>query len=281
MKVTLSGKQHWPEHLRVLVGGFSGSGKSRFASTFPNPLVANCLGEGGYTNWAFSPGTPLVDIESEADMITFRELALNGIGSYKVETLVIDSVDELQRKLLLERLAAEGRIETKIEDWGWLANRLNAIFTNLSQQPFNLVILCRKNIETNGLALQGQFAASVHNYVDYAFESTLDPDLSKEEAQAVMDQLADDSQPFPDIDMKYVLTAGPTIAWTYSKVDNEKFKLVLNADYSDLKSLHLSAVDIMEETVSSHGTVIQDLDEAREILKEIFEDDFSDLAKLD
>ncbi len=94
-------------NLRMLVAGQAGSGKTRFAATFPNPIWADC--RGGLMSVA-DKGVKSVKIGSEADLLELR-LALDALTKereerfgFPVDTLVLDTVDEFQRILLAERL---------------------------------------------------------------------------------------------------------------------------------------------------------------------------------
>jgi hypothetical protein len=161
------------DHLRMLVVGPTGAGKTRFAATFPNPVFANCLG--GMTSIA-DKGLRYVDVSSEAELLELKFAIEADDPRFRVDTLVIDTLDEFQRILLSERLVAEQRSETTPSDYGWLGQRMHTIIEGLSEMPVNLVVLCHPKEVTDGETgnlfikpgLQGAFADQVGQYFDFA-----------------------------------------------------------------------------------------------------------------
>lgn len=174
IELNFSGQEEYPTHIRMLVVGQPGVGKTTLASHFPNPLWVNAAC--GIPTLARIGGIPYINFSSEMDLFAVKELIDSGkseeLAGFPIETLVIDSVDELQRLLMLERLRNEHRSETKLEDWGWLNTRLHAIFSGLIQLPVNLVIISHtKEVNVNDdvifkSALAGQFCEHIHEYVD-------------------------------------------------------------------------------------------------------------------
>ncbi|RTK93380.1 hypothetical protein EKI60_05945 [Candidatus Saccharibacteria bacterium] len=124
-------------------------------------------------------GAKSVEITSEADLKALK-VALTGSSEerearfgFPVDTLVIDSVDELQRLLLTARLEEARRIETTGEDWSWISNRLNRIYTGISSLELNLISVSRLTTVYESPVskpnIQGSFGSQIHNYVEYAF----------------------------------------------------------------------------------------------------------------
>lgn len=170
-----AGVDDWPQYARILVVGSPGVGKTTLASRFPNPLWVNC--KAGTTTLA-RLGMPYVNVATESELFSLRNfLALDAdereaAFGRPVDTLVIDTVDELQRLLLVDRLKSERRTEAKLEDFGWLSTRFHAIFEGLTQLPVHLVFVAHSKDVNMGdtvifkPALQGQFAEHIHQYVD-------------------------------------------------------------------------------------------------------------------
>jgi hypothetical protein len=172
--INFCGEDEYPSHMRVLIVGQPGVGKTTLAAQFPNPLWINAAC--GITTLARIGGIPYVDFTCEMDLFNVKQLVDSGdaenlIGR-PIETIVIDSVDEMQRLLLIERLNNERRAETKLDDWGWLNARMHAIFGGLSQLPVNLVVIAHtKDVNVGDEvifkpALGGQFCEHIHEYVD-------------------------------------------------------------------------------------------------------------------
>ena len=179
MKIHKTGSNEFSKHVKMLVAGQPGSGKTRFASTFPNPVFANALG--GLMSIA-EKGVRYVDIHSEADMLQMK-MMLDGFGvdteehfHGPVETLVVDTLDEFQRILLSERLASQKRSETTAGDWGWLSQRMHTIVEGLVRLPMNVVFVTHIKDVSDGItgqlffkpSLQGSFCDHINQYVDFS-----------------------------------------------------------------------------------------------------------------
>ena len=176
IQINTSGSNEYPNYLRILVAGQPGVGKTFFASKFPNPLWINagC----GISTLARIGDIPYINVSNEMDLFAVKQLldrdskGRESLIGRPVDTLVVDTVDELQRLLLVERLKNEKRSETKMEDWGWLNSRFHAIFAGLVQLPVNVVFVSHTkdvNVGDDTIfkpALAGQFCEHIHEYVD-------------------------------------------------------------------------------------------------------------------
>jgi AAA domain len=171
MIVHTTGAAELPSKLKMLVCGTNGSGKTRFAATFPNPIFANCLG--GMLALA-DKNMRYVNIHEEADLLKLK-LKLE-TGEMLADTIVIDTLDEFQRILLAERLFSERRGETNASDFGWLGQRMHTIVDGLCSMDLNVVMLCHTKDVSDGVSgqlfikpgLQGAFADQIGQYVDFA-----------------------------------------------------------------------------------------------------------------
>jgi hypothetical protein len=182
-----AGGDEYPNRLRMLVVGPPGAGKTTLAASFPNPIFATAGGD--LTTLSRIGTVPYVNVGSIKDLY-YLKLALDRpteeiteLFGRKVETLVIDTVDELQRILLWEHVSNEGRTDTVAGDWGWIAERFHTIFQGLKQLDLHLLVLARtKDVHYSNdrvviqPALGGAFAESVHKYVDVSayLEATRD-----------------------------------------------------------------------------------------------------------
>jgi len=174
LSVNISGKNEFPTNARVLLVGQPGVGKTFATTSFPNPFWVDAAC--GITTLAKIGGIPYINYTLENNLFSLKEHidsgALNDSLGYEVQTLVIDSVDEMQRLLLVERLKNERRTETKLDDWGWLNSRMHAIFAGLGQLDMNVVFISHTKEVNLGdeviikPALAGQFCEHIHEYVD-------------------------------------------------------------------------------------------------------------------
>lgn len=175
LTVNYAGADEVSEHIKMLVAGPSGVGKDRFALTAPNPIWANC--KAGLTTLA-AAGAPYVNVTCEQDLLNLRAV-LDGTPEereqrfgFPVDTFVFSTVDEFQRLLLQEKLAADHKAEAGPGDWGWLGQRCNAIFESLSNLPVHVIFVTHTKQETDGdrfwlkPQLQGAFVDQIGQYTD-------------------------------------------------------------------------------------------------------------------
>lgn len=175
-EVKIAGRDEYPSHIRLLLVGQPGVGKTRLAASFPNPIFANS--SGGLTTLSQIGKVPYVTVESERDLYELK-LALERSAEEReelfgrpVDTLVIDSIDEFQRFVMASRLKQMGRQDTLPEDWGWIATRLNKILAGLCQLELDIVIISRTKDVSMGSDLTvvkpnlgGSFCEGIHRYV--------------------------------------------------------------------------------------------------------------------
>ncbi len=171
-----SGADEYPKNLRMLVGGAPGVGKTRLALTAQNPLWV--AARPGMTTLA-GAGVPYVDVYEEGQLFTLKKALDNPpeireeIFGRPINTLVVDTVDELQRRLLMGRLEKERRTEVKADDWNWIAQRMNRIFDGLGALDLDIIYLVHLK-EVGGFDdpfivkpnLQGGFVEQIHSHVD-------------------------------------------------------------------------------------------------------------------
>jgi len=186
--VNIAGAKDISPHIRMLLAGAENAAMTRFYLSAPDVLVA--LLAAPTVPLALS-GAKYVTITSEDDLRALK-VALEGTPEereekfgFPVKTLIIDSLDELQRIMLVARMAKEKRMETVSEDWTWISNRLNRIYTGLNGLDLNIISLTHLAQVHESTAIkpniQGAFVTQVHKYVDYAllldsFEEVAEPE---------------------------------------------------------------------------------------------------------
>lgn len=167
LKLEISGKQDFSNNIRLFLAGEKGSGRTEFALTAPDVLFLAAYP--GYSSLAKHPGTPYITIQGEQTLRLTAKAIKEGFIAPK--TVVIDTINEVQRRLFLQRLRDEGRSNLNFDDWNWISATLNSIIKGFADLDINLIIISDvKFTEDNQIrpAVQGSFATDVMNYVDYA-----------------------------------------------------------------------------------------------------------------
>lgn len=179
LKIKRTGASEYGHYINALICGDAGAGKTLISSTFPNPLYASA--EGGLMSIA-DKGIPYVDINSSAQLL---EIAKNLRGSaadrekefgFPVDTIVIDTIDEVQNILKRERTKGDVNTALTQKDWGWLAEKMKSIVVAFRDMDINFVMTCHVKLVTDsetGSAwymprLQGSFGEQLADYVDIA-----------------------------------------------------------------------------------------------------------------
>jgi len=129
-------------YIKALIMGDHGVGKTPSACRWPKPILADC--ERGRMSVA-SMGVPYVAINGSADMDALldhlRRECLKPAPQRKYQTLVIDTVDTYQRKLIQERLRSERKESLSgWADWGWLDGKMILLIERLLNLPMNVVV---------------------------------------------------------------------------------------------------------------------------------------------
>jgi len=180
MEILTTGTSEYGRFLKALICGDPGSGKTLISSTFPNPFYASA--EGGMLS-VWDRNIKHVKIESSTDVKSVLLLCEQAPDVRKktigapMDTVVIDTVDELARILIKERLAETRKDALAIADWGWLGDQLRGIiraFRNLD--GMHVVFTCHlkstEDAETGRQfikpAIQGQVGDEIAGYVDLA-----------------------------------------------------------------------------------------------------------------
>lgn len=152
---------------------------TRTASTWPGVFYANA--EGGQLAVA-DRRPPAVDIESTSVLTELHQVFTQApqvrekILGTSVETVVVDTFDEIARLFIRERLQAEHKEAMAIQDWGWLGDRLRDFVRGWRNLQMNVLLLVHtKSVEdsetgrvTYKPAVQGAMGDEIAGYVDMA-----------------------------------------------------------------------------------------------------------------
>jgi hypothetical protein len=180
MEILTTGSSDYGRYVKALICGDPGSGKTLISSTFPNPFFANV--EGGMLS-IWDRGIKHVKVESSSDLKEVLVLAQQSADVRKktvgapMDTVVVDTIDEVARVLVKERLNEIKKEALGIADWGWLGDQLRGIiraFRNLDDM--HVVFTCHlkstEDSETGRMflkpAIQGAVGDEVAGYVDLA-----------------------------------------------------------------------------------------------------------------
>lgn len=182
-----TGDSDYPQWLKIVVQGAPKSGKTTFLSTFPNVLIADLEhAQGGLMSIAHK-NVPYVEIDSSERLRTLRMIlsddtmrakAAAQMGMEKIETVAIDTTDELQRLLKKERMEKTRSSDFKRDDWGWLLEEMRGVINAFVALPLHVVFTVHTKIQQvdedhsiNAPALQGAIADELPGMVAFALET--------------------------------------------------------------------------------------------------------------
>lgn len=140
-----TGDSDYPVHLKVLNMGPPKSGKTTFASTFPNVVMADVeagLMSVAHKNVAYVSIDHSDKLENLKLMLrddALRAKAAEKLGMERIESVAIDTLDALQQKLQKERLDSERRTSFQRDDWGWLLETMRGIVRSFVALPLHVV----------------------------------------------------------------------------------------------------------------------------------------------
>jgi hypothetical protein len=171
--IEFSGKKNVSKYVRVLAAGEVGAPLTEFATSFPKPVWLAC--NPNFNTLAQHHNLPYVSIDNDESLLDIKNLIKNNV--INCDTVVIDRLDELQRKMFLKRMIQEKRDFLKSEDWNWMEAKMNQIIGAFCGLEKNVVIVCAVK-DAGGFDgqdfitrpdIQGGFSNDIYSYVDYAF----------------------------------------------------------------------------------------------------------------
>lgn len=150
MKIINTGDPTIKPSVVMLVYGEGGVGKTTFASTAPNPIIADCENGAKYFGLR-GIKVNVAQIEKWSDMREFLDYVKNEAN--KVETVVIDPIGELMDKLK-KFMVATGDTKLVQKDgnptmagWGWLKKTFKDYLKVLRDSGKNVILVA--HIEEN------------------------------------------------------------------------------------------------------------------------------------
>lgn len=162
------------EHLRMLVYGMNGRGKTRLGATAPKPLIIDCNEKGTLSIRHFQD-VKVFKVETWTDI----DLAFWWLhkGNHDRETVVIDTVTSLQMLCMKFVLGDESsRDPTKDPDmpgkreWGKVGELMKTVILNFRNLPMHTIFLAQ---ERRGFADEDEDAPEVFPAVSPSIRETL------------------------------------------------------------------------------------------------------------
>lgn len=179
IEIRRTGSVDYGRYLKVLICGNPGVGKTLISSTFPNPLYASA--EGGLMSIA-DRGIPYIDIRTSDALLSIKTTldqspdVREKMFGFPVDTLVVDTIDEIQRILIRERIVETKKESLQLQDWGWLGEQMQALIRGLRNLEMNVVLTCHLKETTDAETgkvffkpqMQGAMGDQLPAFVDLA-----------------------------------------------------------------------------------------------------------------
>lgn len=214
LAIRRTGADEYGNYIKALICGEPGTGKTLTSSTWPNPLYASA--EGGLMSVA-DRHLPYAEIRSSDQLLRLKN-ALDQEASVRaqllkvpVDTIIVDTIDEIQRILIRERLDTQKKEHMAVQDFGWLGDQMRAIIRGFRNLPMHVVFTCHlKKSEdgetgrtTHAPALQGQVGDEIPQYFDLAvlLRGTVMSRVVGDETKRVQVKLM---QTYPDLNYPWI-----------------------------------------------------------------------------
>jgi len=140
--------------------GEPGTGKTRLAATFPDPFFLDLEPDGATT--ALPGGVNRIEIPTDSSTLSNVRKAIQSLANSKFEdgrllyqtsageisvgTLVIDSIDALQRAVASFEIL-KGRTKMEMQDWGVLLEKMSPLVLEWSALSIGVVVVSHVKIK--------------------------------------------------------------------------------------------------------------------------------------
>lgn len=267
LAIKRTGADDYGRYTKALICGEPGAGKTLISSTWKNPIYASA--EGGLMSVA-DRNVPYVEIKSSKDLMQLKQQLEQApevrekVFGFPVDSVIIDTLDEIQKILIKERLEEQKADNMKMQDWGWLSEQMKAIVTGFRNMPLHVVFTChlkdKEDSETGQSwttpGLQGSIGNEIAAYVDLALL------LKTSTITEVVDGKA--QKKIIRILQTYRDSRNPWIKDRSGKLPNE-FVVNFEDDFYRMFNAIYANIDNMRATttveVETKPTVLADLDE--------------------
>lgn len=149
MVTIINSDQEQQQYLKMLVYGNSGVGKTVFGSTAPDVLFLDA--EAGMLSLK-DKKVDKVKIKTFQDMLESFNF-LNSEQNKKYKTVVIDSLTEIQKKLMDSILLKTNHDKPTIADWGTAIEKMRNMVRHFRDLPINVIFIALEKTdkdETSG-----------------------------------------------------------------------------------------------------------------------------------
>ena len=157
--------------MKALIYGPSGAGKTHFAATAPKPVFLSA--EAGLLSTLNAGGDPVdfAEIKSLQDLFEAYETLKK--GDHKYETVVIDSISEIN-EIIKESLTAQNTNQKmKLDDWGTLATKIRGILRKFRDLDMHVIFIAQETPDKDENrvvkwkpSLNGKAADEIAYYMD-------------------------------------------------------------------------------------------------------------------
>lgn len=140
-------------HIKILVYGRNGMGKTRFACTAPRPLVID-IQEKGTKSVRDYPGVDVIKVAKWSEIV-WAYWFLRA-GNHEYDSVVIDTITGMQNVCMVQVLKeSEDRDPLKDpktasqRDWGKLAQLMKEQLLNFRNLPMHVIYTAQERIQSN------------------------------------------------------------------------------------------------------------------------------------
>lgn len=166
--------------IKAVIYGASGSGKTYFAATAPNPIFASA--EGGLLSTLhhkkqIDPVKYVVinKLEDLRDLLAYLKK-----GDHKFETVVIDSITEIN-EIIKDGIEKKRGAQMQLKDWGDLAKAIKAVLRGFRDLDMHVIFIAQEKTEKDDQktekivpSLNGKAANEIAYFMDVVAYSFID-----------------------------------------------------------------------------------------------------------